>query len=316
MYNAMTTMQAHLKVMLAEIDEAGERIRGNASQLEGEMDVIYQESLQQAESVRHIAVSVEELSSAAKEVAAGADATAHAVQESRDVLSEVVTQMHDGREASRRVVATVDHASGIIRRLSEAVQQIGRVSTGIKEIAEQTNLLALNAAIEAARAGEAGRGFVVVADEVKKLAERAGVQTGEIGHTVEGIQSVTRKALSAMEQAGHQVDEAEQAMDQSDQGLMQVSAKEDAMHVMAQRIASAAAEESQGTEGIATHLARISSGIGDNVAHVESVRQRTVSLARIADELRTLIGYFHLNRSQKRGAADFSAARTRARSDG
>jgi aerotaxis receptor len=297
MYNAMTAMQAHLKVMLAEIDEAGERIKRDVSQLEDEMNVIYQESSQQSESVSHIAASVEELSAAAREVAAGADATAHAVQESRDVLSGVVTQMRDGREASRRVVETVERASDTICHLSEAVQQIGKVSNGIKEIAEQTNLLALNAAIEAARAGEAGRGFAVVADEVRKLAERAGAQTGEINHTVDDIQTVTQSALSAMEQAGRQVDDAEQAMSHSDQGLAQVAEKEDAMHVMAHRIASAAAEESQTTGGIATHLARISDGIGDNVAHVENARQRTINLSRIADELRTLIGYFHFDRS-------------------
>jgi aerotaxis receptor len=295
MYNAMIAMQAHLKVMLAEIDEAGERILRDVSQLEDKTNVIYQESSQQSESVSHIVTSVEELSGAVQEIAAGAEATAHAVQESRDVLSGVAAQMRDGREASRRVVEAVEHAGTTIGHLSEAVQQIGKVSIGIKEIAEQTNLLALNAAIEAARAGEAGRGFAVVADEVRKLAERAGGQAGEISHTVEGIQTITREALSAMEQAGHQVDDAEQAMSHSDQGLAQVAEKEDAMHVMAQRIASAAAEESETTGGIATHLTRISNGIRDNVEHVENARQRTINLSRIADELRTLIAYFRFD---------------------
>jgi aerotaxis receptor len=295
MYDAMTTMQAHLKVMLAEIDEAGERIKRDSRQLENEMNTLYQESSQQSESVGHIAANVEELSSAAKEVAVSAGNTANAVRESRDVLADVTVRMRDGRGASRRVVEAVEHAGETIRHLSESIQQIGKVSSGIKEIAEQTNLLALNAAIEAARAGEAGRGFAVVADEVRKLAERAGTQTSEISHTVEAIQSVTQEALSAMKQAGAQVDEAEQAMNHSDQGLAQISEKEDAMQALAQHIAHAATEESQSTEDIATHLARILGGIEDNVEHVENVRQRTANLARIADDLRALIAYFCFN---------------------
>ncbi|MDR2032903.1 MAG: methyl-accepting chemotaxis protein [Azoarcus sp.] len=294
MFNAMTTMQAHLKVMLAEIDEAAQRIKGNSSQLEEAMEVIHRESSRQSESVSHIAANVEELSTAAREVASGANETARAVMESHGELDRAVTRMHDGRLASRQMVGTMEQASGIVRQLSTSILQIDKVSGGIREISAQTNLLALNAAIEAARAGEAGRGFAVVADEVRKLSERANEQTNEISHTVVEIQSVTQDALTAMEQVSAQVTGAEQAMDQSDTGLGQVAEKGKIMDGMAQHIAQAAAEESQATSDIAAHLTRILAGIEENVASLETVRQRTVNLSRIADELRELLSYFHL----------------------
>jgi aerotaxis receptor len=295
MYNAMITMQTHLKVMLAEIDEAAQRIRGNSSQLEDTMGAIHGESSRQSESVSRIAANVEELSTAAKEVAAGADETARAVQESHDELNGAMRRMSDGRLASRQMVETMRQASEIVRQLSNAILQIDTVSSGIREISAQTNLLALNAAIEAARAGEAGRGFTVVADEVRKLSERANGQTDEISHTVGEIQSVTQEALTAMEQAAAQVAEAEQAMDQSDAGLSQVAEKGETMNGMARHIARAAAEESQATTDIATHLSRILTGIEENVGSLETVRQRTVSLSGIANELRRLLSYFHFD---------------------
>jgi aerotaxis receptor len=296
MYNAMTTMQTHLKVMLAEIGEAAQRIRDNSGQLENAMDVIHQESSRQSESVSHIAANVEELSTSAKEVASGADKTAQAVLESNGKLDNAVQRMHDGRVASRRMVDTIRHANGTIHHLSDAILQIGKVSGGIREISAQTSLLALNAAIEAARAGEAGRGFTVVADEVRKLSERANGQTNEISQTIGEIQSVTQEAFTAMEQASEQITEAEEAMDQSNVGLGQVAEKGKTMNEMAQRIAQAAAEESQATSGIATHLTRILAGIEENASSLETVHQRTVNLSGIADELRSLLSYFHLGR--------------------
>jgi aerotaxis receptor len=299
MYNAMTAMQAHLKVMLAEIDEVAQRVRSNSSQLEETMGDIHRESSQQSESVSHIAADVEELSTAASEVASGADDTARAVLESNEELNGAMRRMSDGRLASRQMVETMRQASEIMRQLSSAILKIDTVSSGIREISSQTNLLALNAAIEAARAGEAGRGFSVVADEVRKLSERANEQTDEISHIVGDIQSVTQNALTAMEQAAAQVAEAEQAMDQSDAGLSQVADKGQAMNGMAQHIARAAAEESQTTTDIAAHLTRILAGAEENVGSLETVRQRTVSLSLIADELHALLSYFRFDAGEE-----------------
>ncbi|MDR2164348.1 MAG: methyl-accepting chemotaxis protein [Zoogloeaceae bacterium] len=300
MYDAMTVMQAHLKVMLAEIDEAARRIGNDAVQLENAMGTIHGESFRQSESVGHIAANVEELSTAATEVASGAEETASAVRDSHGALERAVQRMHDGRQASRRVVDTVQQAGQIMRQLSDAIRQIDTVSGGILEIAGQTNLLALNATIEAARAGEAGRGFAVVADEVKKLAERAGERASEISRTVAEIQGVTQEALAAMEQAGAQVDDTEQAMNQSDAGLKQVADKGRAVSEMAGHIARSAAEESQTTGDIAAHLTRISDGIEENVGHLETVRQGAVNLTQVAGELKTLISYFHFNQRDTR----------------
>ncbi|MDR1462278.1 MAG: methyl-accepting chemotaxis protein [Azoarcus sp.] len=295
MYEAMTTMQAHLKVMLAEISEVGERLRLDCGLLEKTMGLIHQQSSQQSESVHHIAANVEKLQGDARTMAEGASEAAQAVEASHKVLADVVACMQESREASCRVVNTVEDAGKIMEQLSMSIGQIGTVSGGIREIADQTNLLALNAAIEAARAGESGRGFAVVADEVKKLAERTGSQTGEISHIVDVIQSVTQEALKAMAQTGREVTTAEQALGHSETGLARVEDKEGVINDMAQHIAQSAVAESASTEGIATHLAHILESAEGNVTQLENAREQAISIARVADTLSAQMAFFHFN---------------------
>ena len=71
-----------------------------------------------------------------------------------------------GRQASRltggsRVLEAgkvqMEQLTDAMNDITQASDEIGRITKVIEDIALQTNLLALNAAVEAARAGEAGR---------------------------------------------------------------------------------------------------------------------------------------------------------------
>lgn len=86
-------------------------------------------------------------------------------QHGNEVVGSAVNQMAKLQDSTNNVIVAID-------KLVESSEQIGEITTTIKEISEQTNLLALNASIEAARAGREGLGFAVIAQEIRKLSEQ------------------------------------------------------------------------------------------------------------------------------------------------
>ena len=87
---------------------------------------------------------------------------------------------HTGDMAAS-VAANADDSGRAVQQTVRTMREIAARVRLIDDIAFQSNLLALNATIEAARAGEQGRGFAVVAGEVRKLAERSQAAAQEIG---------------------------------------------------------------------------------------------------------------------------------------
>lgn len=96
-------------------------------------------------------------------------------------------------------VKNVQVTNAMAQELTNAVEQIGNITTAIKYIASETNLLALNATIEAARAGDHGRGFAVVASEVRKLSDQSNKSTDNIRISIQDVQKVVNQIVPALQ---------------------------------------------------------------------------------------------------------------------
>ncbi|WP_410478808.1 methyl-accepting chemotaxis protein [Pseudomonas sp. zfem005] len=233
-----------------------------------------------AATVQEVARNAEE----ASEAALAADREANA---GNRMVLEAVQQMD-------RLATEVARSTESVQQLKRESEKIGSVLDVIKAVADQTNLLALNAAIEAARAGEAGRGFAVVADEVRGLAQRTQKSTEEIQELIGGLQNGTQQAASMMESSRALTDSTVELARRAGDSLASITRTVSTIQAMNQQIAAAAEQQSAVAEEINRSVISVRDVSEQTAAASEETAASSVELARLGNELHTMVGRFRV----------------------
>ncbi len=220
------------------------------------------------------------LSETAKGISQGASAQAASIEElsaSLEQLAATVRQNADNTSQadalSRRVAASAAESGDSVNQMVGVMSDIASRISIIEEIARQTNLLALNAAIEAARAGDAGKGFAVVASEVRKLAERSAKAAAEINE-------LSRRSTEVASLAGRKIGELVPDIKRTAE--------------LIQEITAASAEQSNGTDQIATGVTQMDRVVQKNASSSDELAATSRELADQARNLVSSIGFFIL----------------------
>ncbi len=262
-----------------------------------------------AENAEQVASASEELSATSQQITANSEETtaqaqvvseagsqvninlqtlASGAEEMSSTIGEIAKNATEAARVAVEAVEVAESANQTVSRLGDSSVEIGKVIEVITSIAQQTNLLALNATIEAARAGEAGKGFAVVANEVKELAKQTAKATEEIKQKIGVIRENTGGAVAAIG------------------GIRGVI---DKISHISTDIATAVEEQSATTSEMArnvTEAARGATTISDNIKGVAAAAQNTSTtvgeahtatehLARMANQLRDLVGRFKVD---------------------
>jgi methyl-accepting chemotaxis protein len=149
-------------------------------------------------AVEQMSTTLSQVSETAVQVSENTNTIAVALEEMSATVNEVTKNTEHAANVSKTAAEKATTTQGLMRKLGESAESVGKVVQVIDEIAEKTNLLALNASIEAARAGDAGKGFNVVANEVKDLSKQTAEATQNIVEQINEMQQNTQTSIAAI----------------------------------------------------------------------------------------------------------------------
>jgi methyl-accepting chemotaxis protein len=254
-------------------------------------------------SVAELALSSEQIVSAADQISAssqslaqGASQQAATIEETSSAATEINSMAQRAMEGSRTTAGIVNRSQaafqttnaslqqliGAMDGIGESSQKISKIIKVIDEIAFQTNILALNAAVEAARAGEAGMGFAVVAEEVRNLAQRSAQAAQDTAQLIED-------SMLKSESGKVKVDQVAVAIGTITTESAQIKDLVDGIH-------QGSVEQSRGIEQISHAVTqmeqvtqRTAANAEEGAAAAEELNAQAESMLQVVDRLRSMV---------------------------
>ena len=278
--SSTSTLQANLRSALKEISENSLVISSSAEEL--------------AAVSAELSAAAEETAAQASEVAKSSDmvsnntqTVASAVEEFSSSIREISTNTAQASTVAHQAVDLVMETNQKMGKLNESSMQIGQILKVISGIAEQTNLLALNATIEAARAGDFGKGFAVVANEVKELARQTTKATNEISEYISAIQGDATDTMMS-------INDISGIITRIDDVLNMIASAVEEQATVTNEIARNVSDSANGVAVIADTVKSVAIASQNTTHGSAEVQKSSVELARVASQLKTLVGRFQL----------------------
>jgi methyl-accepting chemotaxis protein len=193
------------------------RISENAERIESQISALNNQVESSSSSVEEISANIRALGQNVRRQTTAVNQTSASVEQINASIQNVARISSERSDASRRLSEITEtggervrETTGVIRSITDSVDDVLDMIRVIDDVAARTNLLAMNAAIEAAHAGEAGKGFAVVADEIRKLASSTAENSATIAQTLTQLTQRINEASSSSEESGRAFEEIHQ----------------------------------------------------------------------------------------------------------
>lgn len=275
--------------VVADVRKAADSIAAESQRLSDEASQARDRADHQLHELNVVAEELDAMVKAITEVAGHAEATAKAAGQARLVVAEADQHMHATAQSQAGMVQRVDDSTAAIQTLGRAINSIGQITEAIRQIAHQTNLLAINASIEAARAGPQGRGFAVVATEVRHLAERTSSSTDDIKGRVEAVENDAARASKTIAMVTEMSDEINRSTSSTTVLLNQILTATQNLNHLADKIAAAAAHQSESTRHLAVNMDRMKLLTRENGGGIDLVGESSQNLVQTARRLQSVV---------------------------
>lgn len=323
MANEIHIMRKNLREMVASIQDAGQKINENVSELNEVTDTVNQMCSDNSATSQQLAAGMQETAATTVTInenvsqIKGEAETINAMAEEGAKNSETVmdralqlrTKTVTASNKTMEIYNSVKEKAEKAIEGSKAVEKINELTGTIMEISSQTGLLALNASIEAARAGEAGKGFAVVATEIGSLADQTSQAIANISAIVKEVNEAVGNMSECLEETTEFLEKSVSA-DYKEFEQVSEQYKDDAnvFKNSMEGIKTSMAQLAGAIEQIASALSGINDTVGESSVGVTDIAEKTSGMVektssatdkvkecyQCVDELRDIVTKFTL----------------------
>jgi len=272
-YQSMSASMANVGEMVSQVRTGADQITHAAKEIAAGNINLSQRTEEQASTLEETSSGMEQLSSNVKHNADNCATARTRAAYANDVAVK-------GGEMVQKLVETM----AVINKSSNKVADI---IGAIEAIAFQTNILALNAAVEAERAGQQGRGFAVVASEVRSLAQRSAAAAKE-------IKGLIGESVNNVNQGSKLVDETGRIISEVVTSVNEVTKR-------IADIAVASEEQATGVAEVNRAIMQMERVTQQNAALVEETTAAAVAFEEAASKVADTVKVFSYQGEARRG---------------
>jgi methyl-accepting chemotaxis protein len=290
-----------LRAVAAALSESGNQVGTASQEIVSSSQELSQAATEQASSLQETAASIEEMSAMvtrntenSKHTATTSADSQRKADEGREAVARMAQSMEEIDRSNGEIMTQIEQSNQQMEEVVKVIRGIGEKTKVINDIVFQTKLLSFNASVEAARAGEHGKGFAVVAEEVGNLAQMSGNAAKEISEMLEGsvnqvesmVHETKTKVESLIQQGKIKVESGIGVARQCGDLLSEIVRNVSDVSRMAEEIASASQEQSQGIGEINKAMGQLDQVTQQNASTSVVVSDSAEKLSAQAETMR------------------------------
>ena len=259
-------------------------------------------------SFSKISLSIEKETNDIAEIGNITDNIANSILKASDSIQLLGTIVESSAKEIKKGEVIISKTVGSMNEIKSAADEIGKIILLITEISKQISLLALNASIEAARAGEHGRGFSVVADEISKLSLKTEDSVKHIRSLIsstnlsikDGIQNVgnivdvLKVIIEKINETNKTAQNVNKEISSQSININFISNSHNQLESLSSQIDLSAKEEQIAISQISQSMNRISTETQVISENLNLLKEASVKIVKLSDELAQTIGKFDL----------------------
>ncbi len=291
---ATAEMNQNLRALLGDIQQASQRLGGNAQQIFKIAGQTHHALEQQNNATEQVSSAATQLAASIHEIAQHTEAMSAETKIVYQQASASMDLVNASREAVSQLSVDVEKSARIVAELAREITMVDGILRLIQDVAGQTDRLALNAALEAARAADHGRGFSVIADEVRNLAKRTQQSTQEIQSSLKTLLLSAEHATAMMNHGSNQARQSVGHVRDAAIAFQTITEATTRMMSVTEQIASAIEQQSTAAAEISHSTAHIIAIASHGEESAEQTATAGNELLELAETLRARVHRFTL----------------------